>query len=270
MSAIEIDRVEELAIMTLNRPDRLNTLDLDAAALLRDRLQELAHDRSIFAVVITGTGRAFCAGGDLVWARSHAAGLPMAFHVLAGCFHQSIVEIRQMGKPVIAAVNGIAAGAGFSLALACDFRVMDRTAALRQAYTSAGLSVDGGGTFVLPRLVGFARALEIAAFDEPLDAERSLSLGLATRVVDQGQAAAEARVLAQDLAGRSLTSFAWSKRLLNRAFDSPLEVQLEAERRGIVDCAASPEGKEGLKAFSDKRPANFRLARRTTDQGRAS
>lgn len=259
---VSVERDDEVATVILNRPDRLNALHLEMAQLLLNRLQDLAHDGRISAVVITGNGRAFCAGGDLAWARAHTGGAGSAFHVLAGCFHQSVIEIQKMQKPVIAAINGVAAGAGFSLALASDFRIMERTATLRQAYTSAGLSIDGGGTFMLPRLVGLARALEIAAFDEPIDADRAHSFGLVMRVVEEGRSAKEARTLARDLGSRSLRSFAWSKRLLYCSYETPLEAQLERERQGIVACARDLEGNEGLQAFIDKRKPDFRHARR--------
>jgi 2-(1,2-epoxy-1,2-dihydrophenyl)acetyl-CoA isomerase len=267
---VYVERQDDVATVFLNRAAYLNALDFETAGLLRERLQDLAHDRGVSAVVITGLGRAFCAGGDLGWARSYAGGVEAAFSVLAGSFHQSVIEIAQMRKAVIAAINGVAAGAGFSLALACDFRILDRGATLRQAYTSAGLSIDGGGTFMLQRLVGHARALEIAAFDEPIGADRALALGLVTRVVEPGQSLGEARAMARSLGDRALQSFAWSKQLLLRAAETSLETQLELERQGIAACAAGPEGTEGLSAFAEKRKANFRKARDARAQGKSS
>jgi 2-(1,2-epoxy-1,2-dihydrophenyl)acetyl-CoA isomerase len=180
-----------------------------------------------------------------------------AFHILAAQFHLAIVEIRRMKKPVVAAINGVAAGGGFSLALACDFRVMDESAVLNQAYTSAGLCIDGGGTFTLPRLVGVARALEIAAFDKPISASRAGEWGLVTTVVAEGQALAEAVVMAQDLAHRSLNSFAWTKKLITDSFNTPFEAQIEMERAALEACADHPDGREGLRAFSEKRKPRF-------------
>jgi 2-(1,2-epoxy-1,2-dihydrophenyl)acetyl-CoA isomerase len=162
-----------------------------------------------------------------------------------------------MNKPVIAAVNGIAAGGGFSLALACDFRIMDKSAVLRQAYTSNGLSIDGGGTFTLPRLVGLARALEIVAFDRPISSQQALAWGLATKVVEDGHSVKEAVEMACELAGGSLNSFGWSKQLLTDSFDTAFEAQLERERAGLRSCAAHPDGKEGLQAFVEKRKPAF-------------
>jgi 2-(1,2-epoxy-1,2-dihydrophenyl)acetyl-CoA isomerase len=158
-----------------------------------------------------------------------------------------------MPKPVIAAVNGVAAGGGFSLALACDFRVMSESAVMRQAYTSNGLCIDGGGTFTLPRIVGLARALEIAAFDRPISSDRALSWGLATKVVPDGSALEEAMKMARDLARGSMNAFGWAKRLLTDSFDGSFESQIQREREGLSSCAAHPDGQEGLKAFAEKR-----------------
>ena len=151
-----------IATVTLNRPEAYNAFDQEVVEPLAKRMGELATDDAVSAVVITGAGRAFCAGGDLKALRVHPLGPARALHELAGRFHDIIVEMRRMPKPVIAAINGVAAGGGFSLALAADFRVMSRSAVMRCAYASAGLCIDGGGTWILPRLVGPHRALEIA------------------------------------------------------------------------------------------------------------
>jgi 2-(1,2-epoxy-1,2-dihydrophenyl)acetyl-CoA isomerase len=162
-----------------------------------------------------------------------------------------------MQKPVVAAIHGAAAGGGFSLALACDFRVIENTARMIQAYTSNGLCIDGGGTFILPRVVGLARALEIAAFDEPISAEQALGWGLVTKVVDGGQALPEALSLVQKLAQRSVQSFGWSKKLLTDSFSNAFESQIEMERVGLCNCAQHPDGQEGLNAFAEKRKPVF-------------
>lgn len=159
------ERDKTIATVFLNRPERLNALDLTMAALLVRHFQELVHDDTISSIVITGRGRGFCAGGDLGWAAAYPGGPVRGLHIQASHLHQAVLEIHRTGKPVIAAVNGVAAGTGFSPALACDFRTLDETATLRQAYTT-GLSIDGGETFMLPRLAGLARALEIAALEQ--------------------------------------------------------------------------------------------------------
>jgi 2-(1,2-epoxy-1,2-dihydrophenyl)acetyl-CoA isomerase len=194
----------------------------------------------------------------LKWISQQKESAGSILYQLAPEFHKSILQIWRMDKPIVAAINGIAAGGGFSLALACDFRVIHESAVLQQAYTSSGLSIDGGGSFALPRLVGLARAMEIMAFDHPISAAQALEWGLVTQVVADGQAVDAALDMLQTLTQRSLHSFAWSKRLMVDSFNHDLETQLELERKGISDCAAHPDGQEGMKAFVDKRKPAFR------------
>jgi 2-(1,2-epoxy-1,2-dihydrophenyl)acetyl-CoA isomerase len=245
------------AEVLLSRPEAFNAFNLEMIELLAKHLIGLATDDAVCALIISGEGKAFCAGGDLKWALGSPDGPPTGFHALAARFHQAILEIRRMRKPVIAAINGIAAGGGFSLALACDFRVMARSATLRQAYTSAGLCVDGGGTFTLPRLVGLARALEIVAFDTSISSEQALAWGLVTKVVDDGRALEEASTMARELTSRSVHSFGWCKELLTDSFNTAFECHLERERLGLGYCAAHADGQEGLQAFAEKRKPKF-------------
>ncbi|OFW59373.1 MAG: enoyl-CoA hydratase [Candidatus Solincola sediminis] len=241
----------------LNRPEVFNALDPELGDLLLENLRSASLDEEVRAVVIAGKGRAFSSGGDIHWFHDYPAGISGAFDALASRFHLAITEIRSMRKPVIAAINGAAAGAGFSLALACDFRVMERSAILKQAYTSSGLALDGGATFMLPRLVGLARALEIIAFDEPINADRALRLALVTRVCENGDSVQNATELAIELAGRSLTAFGIAKLLLNESFDNGLESHMEKEREGIAWSASQPDGLEGINAFIEKRAPIF-------------
>lgn len=251
---VRVDIQDHVALLTLERPEVFNALDPAMARELADRLLRVSSDPGVRAVILTGAGRAFSAGGDLRGAFAHPDGLPAAFRELATFVHLAVTEIRRMPKPVIAALNGVAAGGGFSLALACDFRVMSASARLIQGYTSQGLAMDGGGSFTLPRLVGLARALEIAAFDEPITAEQAVSWGLATRVVPETMVVQEARAMAGALVHRSVNAFASVKRLMTDSFDSPLEGQLEQEREALLACAAHPDAREGLRAFNEKRP----------------
>ena len=241
----------------LNRPEAYNALDLEMMERLANTLARAATDPSIRGVLIAGNGKAFCAGGDLKWIGLQQEQAGSVLYRLAPRFHLSILEIRRMEKPVVAAINGIAAGGGFSLALACDFRVMGETAVLRQAYTSSGLSIDGGGSFALPRLVGLARAMEIMAFDPPISSSRALDWGLVTKVVPDDEVIPQALDLLEGLARTSLHSFAWSKKLMTGSFNTSLETQLELERTGISDCAAHPDGQEGIRAFVEKRKPVF-------------
>ena len=243
--------------ITLSRPEAYNALNLDMMNLLAERLTASARDDSIRGVLITGAGKAFCAGGDLKWISQQAEDPGSVLHRLAPQFHLSIVEIHRMQKPVVAAINGIAAGGGFSLALACDFRVMAQSAVLRQAYTSSGLSIDGGGSFALPRLVGLACAMEIMAFDRPISSTKALEWGLVTSVAPDHEVLSEALAMLDTLTKVSLHSFAWSKKLMTDSFNNTLETQLELERQGISDCGAHPDGQEGLRAFVEKRKPSF-------------
>ena len=248
---VRVNRDENVSTVMLNRPQKFNSFDLETIQQFSASLMALAVDEAVKGVVVSGEGKAFCAGGDLQWASRYPAGPAAGFHELAARFHQAVLEIRRMGKPVIAA------GGGFSLALACDFRVMGCSAVLLQAYTSNGLCIDGGGTFTLPRLVGLARALEIAAFDAPISSDQALAWGLVTRVVDDDRVLEEALHMARQLAKGSLHSFAWSKRLLTDSFQTPFEAQLENERHGLCICASHEDGKEGLQAFAEKRKPIF-------------
>lgn len=252
MSTLRVTHSDGMAILTLDRPDRYNALDLDLVLLLQRELVRCRSEADVHGVVITGAGAAFCAGGDLKWVGEHPDGYATAFSELAAQMNVCVTDIRRMGKPVVAAVNGVAAGGGFSLALACDFRVLAESAALRQRYTSNGLCIDAGGTFALVRLVGLARALQIAAFDEPIPAETALSWGLATRVVAADEVLDEALRMAGAIAAGTPHAFRWSKRLLDAAWTTSLETQMELERQGIVDCAADPEGAERVRAFLER------------------
>jgi len=254
---IDVKVTEHIAEISLNRPEAFNSFNYELVSQLAGQLTALSVDDSVRGVLITGKGKAFCAGGDLKWALNHSKGPAAAFHVLAAQFHLAIIEIRRMKKPVVAAINGVAAGGGFSLALACDFRVMDDSTVLNQAYTSSGLCIDGGGTFTLPRLVGYARALEIAAFDKPISSSRALDWGLVTKVAAAGQALPEAMTMARELSQRSLNSFAWTKKLITDSFCTSFETQIEIERAALEACADHPDGLEGLTAFSEKRKPEF-------------
>ena len=254
---VRLEVQDHVALLTLERADVYNALDLPLARALADRLLQVSSDASVRAVIVTGAGKAFSAGGDLRGALAHPRGLPAAFRELATQVHVAVAEIRRMPKPVIAAVNGVAAGGGFSLALACDFRVMSSAARLVQGYTSQGLAIDAGGSFTLPRLVGLARALEIAAFDAPIPADQALAWGLATRVVPADRVVEEARSMASDLVRRSVNAFAAVKRLLTDSFDSSFEGQLEREREALVSCAAHSDAQEGLDAFAAKRRPEY-------------
>ncbi len=254
---VKSEREDILAGISLNRPEVYNSISLELLEMLTKTLIDLAGDENIRGIIITGEGKAFCAGGDLKWIDEFPYGPGAAFSKLAGYFNQAVLEMRKMAKPVIAAINGVAAGAGFSLALACDFRVMDESASLRQAYTSSGLTPDGGGTFYLPKLVGMSRAMEILTFDEPISSQQALEWGLVNRVVSKGQSVDAAKSLARKITMRSLNSFIIIKKLLTESYNTSFETHIERERTYLAACGSHPEGQEGIKAFLEKRKPVF-------------
>ena len=258
---LRIERSGDVAVVRFCRPGSYNAMDASLVAALAGAVEELAADASVRAIVFTGDARAFSAGGDLVSISSDRRGAAAAVRDLADKLHETIVRLRRMPKPVIAAIGGVAAGAGMSFALACDLRVMGRSSRMVLAYTSRGLSVDGGASFSLPRLVGLARSLELVALDEPISAERALEWGLATRVVDDGAVVEEALALARRLAKRSVHAFGAAKRLLVDSFGATLEEQLARETEALARSAAHPDGLEGLAAFRGKRSPVFRAKR---------
>ena len=257
MSPVRLEQQDALAWLHLQRPEAYNAFTREMAGELLEHLFQLRQDESVKVVAITGEGSVFSAGGDLKWVSAHPQGPSTAFHELATRVHLCITEIRRFLKPILAVINGTAAGGGFSLALACDFRLMAETARLKQAFTSQGLCLDGGGTWFLPRLVGLGRALEIAAFDEWISAEQALNWGLVNRVVSPEQLTAETLSWASRLADRSSHAFATVKQLLNESWNTPLETQLEHERQGLVRTVEHSDGQEGLSAFLEKRSPRF-------------
>ncbi len=248
---------EGIVEVALNRPEAMNALNMDLLKELTTCFAGLGVDQEVRGIVFTGTGKAFCTGGDLRWGTQHAAETGSGFYELASQFHLAVMEIRRMKKPVVAAINGLAVGGGFSLALACDFRILEVSAVLRLGYCSRGLCPDGGLTFNLPKMIGHSRALEMAAFDNPITPDRALDWGLVTRVVEDGHSLSEALSLLQQMSEISLQAFAWSKMLFNHSSHTTFESQLEMERLGLRECENHPDGKEGMMAFLEKRKPSF-------------
>lgn len=251
------EQQQGLVWLRFARPERFNAFTREVATELLEHLLFLANDATARVVIITGAGEVFSAGGDIKSAVEHPQGADAAFYELATKVHLCITEIRRFPKPVIAAINGTAAGGGFSLALACDFRVIAATARLKQAFTSNALCLDGGGTWLLPRLVGLSRAMEIAMLDDWISAEQALAWGLVHRVASAEDFPEAVTALAERLAERSQHTFQVVKTLLNDSWNTPLETQLERERQGLVQCVRHPDGVEGLQAFLEKRPPRF-------------
>jgi 2-(1,2-epoxy-1,2-dihydrophenyl)acetyl-CoA isomerase len=245
-----------IATVVLTRPDFYNAFDLDAIEEIADALLTLGADDAVRAVVVTGAGRAFCAGGDLRWAaasRRRAGRVPPAGESLSTSPSRRSGACRSPSSP--------RSTAGCRRRLLARARVRParhgESAVLKQAYTSSGLCLDGASSWTLPRLVGLARALEIVASDPVISARQAESWGLATRVVPDGDALTAAQALARELARGSVSAFAACKQLLTDAFDSALESQLERERSAISGCAAHADGIEGLAAFVAKRKPQF-------------
>lgn len=256
--SLQISRKNSVLTIFLNRPDVLNAMDIEMAEALRAHLKMAATDATIRAVVVTGKGRAFCAGGDLKFALQANPEQPGdSFLALTSILHDCIEIIRTMAKPVVAAINGPAAGAGLFLALACDLRLMAKTAYLKVSNTSYGLSLPAGGTFLLPRLVGMGRALEMVMIDQPIFAKSAQSLGLVTTVVADNATYAVAETFAHQLSQKAVNTLGQVKQLMNESFDRSLREQLAAEQAAIVRSANHSEGREGLSAFVQKRGPVF-------------
>src|SRR5262245_2261397 len=245
------------ARILLNRPDALNAWNEQFGNDLLDAVQTITADDGIRAVLITGAGRGFSSGADLKESRSGDDGMPDLSKRLKELYHPIITGIREMPKPVVAAVNGPAVGIGCSLALACDLIVAAESSYLLLAFVNIGLVPDGGSTAFVPAQVGYTRAAEMAMLGEKVPAEKALAWGLVNRVVPDGDLEAEGNALLEKLASGPTKSYAGAKALLNRRIYSDLAGQLEAEADAQREQGLSKDFIEGVMAFVEKRPANF-------------
>jgi 2-(1,2-epoxy-1,2-dihydrophenyl)acetyl-CoA isomerase len=244
-----------VATLTLDRPEALNALTVPVKVALREALESIAVDRDVRAVILTGAGRAFCAGQDLA-ERDEPDAAPLEVEVRER-YNPIIRALRSMGQPVIAAVNGVAAGAGASLAFACDLRIGSEEARFVLAFGRIGLVPDSGATWFLPRLVGPAKAAELALVGDPVDAAEALRLGLVSRVVPGDQLMDVARALAERLAAGAPLALALTKGALQRSMTIDLDEALEGEAKLQGIAGASADHAEGLAAFREKRPPRF-------------
>lgn len=246
-----------VAHITLNRPEVGNALDQRMARDLHHAALRADGDPDVRAVILTGAGHTFCVGGDLK--TFYAEGDAVGRHIkeVVHHFHGAIVTFARMDAPVIAAINGVAAGGGFSIACAADLAIAAESARFTMAYTRIGLSPDGGGSFALPRLVGLRRALDLTLTNRLFTAAEALEWGVVTRVVPDDQLAAEAQALAAQLAAGSRQAQGAAKRLLRASQQTSLETQLAAEGEQIAANAAAADGREGIAAFLAKRPPRF-------------
>ena len=255
MADLRVEVGDAIATLTLNRPDALNSLTVPLKEELIRALADVGADPAIRVVVLTGAGRAFCAGQDLR-ERLEPDALPLAAEIRER-YNPLVRSIRNLPKPVIASVNGVAAGAGASLAFASDIRIAADTASFVLAFGRVGLIPDSGSTWLLQRLVGAAKAAEIALTTEPLTAADAERFGLVARVVPADTLADETRSLATRLAGLAPRALALTKQSLSAAADSTFEeaLELEADLQGVVGETA--DHREGIAAFIEKRPARF-------------
>lgn len=243
----------------INRPERLNAFDVASFARFRAELQAAALDRTVRAVILTGEGRAFCAGGDVAAMDEHREGgtLPLLFHDLTAGQELAIREIVGMRKPVLAALPGVAAGGGLSLALAADWRIAAEGAVLVPAFPGLGAVPDGGLTYFLPHFLGIGLAQEMLFTNARISAARARELGLVHEVVAPGELERRAWARAAELAEGPTFAYGWMKRLMVSAFSESLESQMMLERRGAVEAAEGSELPEGIRAFREKRKPRF-------------
>ncbi|MGH0032014.1 MAG: enoyl-CoA hydratase/isomerase family protein [Myxococcota bacterium] len=246
-----------VATLTLNRPDAANAIHLPLARELMDAAIRCDEDPAVRAVLLTGTGKMFCAGGDLRSFAEKGDELPAALKELTVYLHAATTRLARMDAPVVVAVNGAAAGAGFSLAVSGDLVLAAESAKFTMAYTAAGLSPDGSSSWYLPRLVGTRRTQELMLTNRRLSAAEAREWGLVTRVVADDALAGEARELAGQLAQGPTRAFGTVKKLLLTSHGEGLETQLEHEARGIAAMAGSADGREGIQAFLEKRAPKF-------------
>ena len=246
------------AKVELNRPERMNAWSYQFSQDLSAAITEVTGNPEVRAVVVTGAGRAFSSGADLKEAAEQAgAGTVDVYKILTERYHPLITGIRRMPKPVIAAVNGPAAGIGLSLALACDLVVAASSAYFSLAFVNIGLVPDGGSSLFVPSRVGFARAAELAMLGERLDASKALDWGLINKVWPDEEFAAQTNALLDRLASGATKSYAGTKRQLNQWLYQHMDDQLEFEATIQREMAASGDFAEGIAAFAEKRPPRF-------------
>jgi 2-(1,2-epoxy-1,2-dihydrophenyl)acetyl-CoA isomerase len=248
-----------IALLVMNRPDRMNALNNDLATALFGSLRRIAENDAIRVVVLTGAGRAFCAGGDLgVIGKGREANNVKELEPILRAGMGAVLKIRTLPQPVIAAVNGAAAGAGMNIALAADIRIAAEEAAFGQNFAKVGLFPDYGGTYFLPELVGPSKAAEMFYTGDMIDAKTALQLGLVNRVVPAAQLEAEVKIFAAKLAAGPPLAIRAVKKTLFASQKEALERALEAEVVHQMKCFASEDCLEGIHAFFEKRAPKFR------------
>ena len=246
-----------LAHVTLNRPDAANAFDLDFVRAFHRIMIDCDKNRAVRAVLLTGAGKMFSAGGDLKFFLQAGDRVASVLAEMTASLHTAVAVMNRMDAPVVVAVNGMAAGGGMSLAMTGDIVFAAESARFTMAYTAAGLSPDGSSTWFLPRLVGFRRAKELALTNRMLGAAEALEAGIVDRVVPDSKLMAEAEKQARIFAEGPTGAYGAVKRLMVESFQNGLETQMELESRAIAARAASADGREGVGAFAEKRKPTF-------------
>lgn len=256
MPAILSTMVEGVRVLTLHRPEKFNSFNREMALLLQQELDLAAADPQVRSVLITGEGKAFCAGQDLSEAIDPAG--PGIQAIVREQYNPLVEKIRAMEKPVIAAVNGVAAGAGANLAFACDLVISAESASFIQAFSKIGLVPDTGGTFFLPRMIGFQRAMALMMLGDKISAADALSLGMLYKVVPDANLREDAMKVALQLAAMPTRALAFTKLLLNQSMSNTLQQQLVAEEKYQAAAGETDDYREGVKAFLEKRKPEFK------------
>ena len=256
MSTLHFTAENGVATIVLNRPEAFNSLNKELAHALQDALDKCAADENIRAVVLTGEGKAFCAGQDLVEVTTPEQ-MPGFKTLLEEHYKPIITKIRQLEKPVIAAVNGVAAGAGANIALACDIVVASEKASFIQAFSGIGLVPDSGGTFFLPRLVGFQKAVAISMLGDKIKATEAEQMGMIYKVFSVDEYSENVEKLAKRLAQMPTKGLALTKKVFSSSLTNSLEQQIAVENAAQIEASETADYTEGVQAFLEKRKPNF-------------
>ena len=259
VDSLLIQDADSVRTITLNRPEVLNSFHTEMLTALGKAVRDAEKDKAVRCVVITGAGRGFCAGQDLAEVKDrYSSPEPLELgNQLRKLYNPMISKIRTIEKPVIASVNGVAAGAGMSLALACDIRIAVESASFIESFINVGLVPDASSSYFLPRLVGVARAFEIAVTGRKVKAAEALEIGLVNQVVADGELADATRALATKLATLPTKAIGLTKRAMNAAWNNELEVQLDYEAMLQTTAGQTKDHREGVMAFLEKRTPKF-------------
>jgi len=249
---------DHVAHITLNRPDAANSINEEMGRDLMHAALRCDEDPEIRAVLISGAGKIFSGGGDLKAFSAKGDQLPYHVKEVTTYLHAAMSRFTRMDPPVVAAVHGAVAGAGMSIAIACDIVVAAETTRFMVAYTRAGLVPDGSSTYFLPRIIGLKRALELTLTNRMFSAQEALQWGLVTRVVPDNELLVQAKALAIQLASGPTRAYGLSKRLLHSGWTETLETQMENESQAIANSARTLDAREGITAFLEKRPPKYK------------